>query len=189
MWYGLAVGAILLALPITMVSAATYVDPMGRFSVTIPNGWQPDQDAKPFDLSYGAPGKRKAGFGVIASDDPVPGDSANLVMNIIGLLGDTFDEPNAFSTQLTTLGGQPAQRADGRGHISGVALRLTIVAAVVSGTTYVLVFVAREAEYPAVANEAQAIFDSFAFLNVPVVAPAPTTSVLPPAIIRRLGDG
>src|SRR5258708_31202737 len=106
MWYGLAVGAILLALTSNVVSAATYVDPLGRFSVTIPSGWQPDQDAMPFDFSYSKPGKHEAGFGMIASDDPVPGDSANLAQNIIGLLGDTFDESNAFVAQLTTLGGQ-----------------------------------------------------------------------------------
>lgn len=190
-WYGLIASAILLAMTATAVSAATYTDPKGRFTVAIPSGWEADNDPDPFTILYVAPNGRHLGFGVIATDEAVPGKSGDLVQNIVDLLGDAFDGPSDYTIQAVTLGGQPATRAERRGHINGEDLRVIITASVVGGTTYVLLFLAAEAEYPAAGQAEQAIYDSFRYLKVPVVTTPITAPQPPPAtgVIRRLGDG
>jgi hypothetical protein len=174
---------------VSSVGAATYTDPKGRYTVTVPNDWKEQAEADIFDMLYTAPGNDDVAFGVIVAEDAEGAGVELKASDLNELFGEIFDDGVSFTATAATLGGQPAQRAAASGLVDDKLLHITVVMAVVDRTTYLVFYGAYNADYTAYATQAQAMFDSFTFAKAPIATLAPNAPAPPPAFIRRLGEG
>jgi hypothetical protein len=200
------------------LSAATYSDPQGRFSFTVPKGWQNSLHSggaiSENDVEYQAPVANPVGGAPNFSIRTVPSRAAatseDLLNEFLPMKGP--DSQAIPGPQPTTLGGKSAVMAQ---YTAGSTRNEVIV--VLSGDTYyVLTFMAGQADFAALLQQGAVILSSFAFAGASAAAPsaaapsaapvattAPVTATppvaAPPAaprtggftayFIRRLGDG
>ncbi|MDQ2786818.1 MAG: hypothetical protein M3Y58_17650 [Chloroflexota bacterium] len=187
-WWLALVGMMAALCMVTSVSAAvtTYTDPQGRFSITVPDGYQRSSELGPNILAFNSPIFVGANFNVIAATVPTGTTLIPLIPTraqfedlFRAVLSDqaTFDFlPGGFGA--ATIAGHPAVQDDSILTTNGERIRLRQFLILDGTTEYAISFGARETEFDAFVKESHIVLDSFTILRG-----SPST------FIHRLGDG
>lgn len=171
--------AVLLSLFVGItVSAATYTDPQGRYSFTIPEGWQPGTVPPNTNIPpalapggiFNAPAPLIGNVNTVTS--PVPPGSAldQIVTQVRATLAQTLPgfQQGAPNPLNATLGGQPALKYDyfvaqpGSPRLHG---QQTVT--LQNNAFYIVTITAAENDYDTVTKQAQVVLDSFKFGAAP----------------------
>lgn len=178
-WWKVLVFVALLALcsaAAVAAQGATFTDPQGRFSFTVPNGWQqgsppPSANLPPGTVVAGvfnAPAPVNGNFNVVtvavpagaSLDQIVPQSRAGVAQSLPGY------QEGPGGIQNLTVGGQPARRYDyfatppQAGKLHGAQ-----VLALQANTVYVLTFTAPDDQFDAFFQQGSAALNSFKFLG------------------------
>jgi hypothetical protein len=199
-WSGLWVLAIALVacLSFTAVGAAptTFTDPQGRFSFTVPDGYQ-QQSVTP-TTSTSAPSSLIAAFfspkynGANVNVGAVSGAPSGISLDqladqVLKSVSDTFKDfqrgPKGIES--TTLGGQPARRYEYFATVSGARFHGVQYLTIAKGSAIFLTFTASDNDFNAFINESKGIVDSFTILGgaapgATVTTPTATAATPPP---------
>lgn len=193
-WWTLLVVVGLLSLCVVSAVGAqgtTYTDPNGRYSFTVPSGWQPGPPPQTGSLPPGtaiggvfaAPAPLNGNFNVVtvtvptgvSLDDVVTQSRDNVAKSLPGY------QEGPGGIQNLTLGGQPARRYDyfltppqGGGRLHGAQ-----VIALQGNAVFVLTFTAAENDFNTVFQQGAPILNAFTFIGAGGATSGPTTTALP----------
>ena len=187
-WWIVLAGMMAALYMVTSVAAATttYTDPQGRFSITVPDGYQRSSILGPNIPTFSSPAFTGANFNVIVTTVPTGTTLVPLIPTraqfealFRAVLSDqaTFDFlPGGFGA--ATVGGHPAIQDDYIVTTNGLRLHGRQYAILDGTTEYAVTFTARETDFDAFVKESRVVLDSFTILRG-----SPST------FIYRLGDG
>lgn len=164
----------------------TYTDPQGRYSFTVPAGWQPTTPPQTGNLPPGTaisgvfnaapPLNGNINIVTVALPSSVPLDQVatqsrdNVAKSVPGY------QEIAGGIQSTTLGGQPARRYDyALTPPNSPKLHGAQVLAVQGNTVFVLTFTAADADFATFFQQGSGILSSFKYLGTGGATVAPTT--------------
>jgi photosystem II reaction center protein PsbP len=216
-WWMTLIGMMVMLCMATSVSAAatTYTDPQGRFSFTVPDGYQ-KTDVGDTRIAYISPTYARANV-IVSAHTGASGTSLDDTASaILKTAEDTLKDfqPGPNGIQTVTIAGKSARRYEYTATIGGAHVHGVQYLVINGDTGYFLTFTASEADFTGFVKESMGILDSFTFLSgtgagvatttPPTAAPsAPPTSTTvttsPPVtvptrasmqfFIHRLGDG
>jgi hypothetical protein len=167
------------------VSAATYSDPQGRYSFTIPEGWQPGtlppnsnipQAIAPGGI-FTAPSPLVGNVNTVTSSVPPGSVLDQIVTQVRASLAQALPgfEQGAPNLVNATLGGQPALQYDyfvapqGSPRLHG---QQTVT--LQNNAVYIVTITAAENDYTTVTKQAQVVLDSFKFGAAPATGTSTT---------------
>ncbi|HEY7907940.1 MAG TPA: DcrB-related protein [Thermomicrobiales bacterium] len=192
-WWKLLVMVSLLGLcAVTAVGAqgTTYTDPNGRYSFTVPSGWQPSPAPQTGSVPPGtaiggvftAPAPLNGNFNVVTVTVPsgVPLDQIVTQSrdNVAKSLPGYQEGPGGI--QNLTLAGQPARRYDYfLTPPQGSRLHGAQVIALQGNAVFVLTFTAAENDFNTFFQQGAPALSSFTFIGTGGATAAPTTTALP----------
>lgn len=176
-WKALVIATLIGVCSLGAVAAqgTTYTDPQGRYSFTVPSGWQPGPPPQNTNLPPGtavggifaAPAPLNGNFNVVTVavpagvnlDQIVTQSRAGVAQSIPGY------QEVAGGIQSVTVGGQSARRYDyfltppGSGKLHGAQ-----IIALQGNTVYVLTLTAAENDFNTFMQQATTLLDSFKFM-------------------------
>lgn len=166
----------------------TYTDPQGRYSFTVPSGWQAGSAPQGTNLPqgtaiggiFGAPAPLNGNFNVVTVAVPAGVNLDQLVTQSRAGVAQSVPgyQEVAGGIQNTTVGGQSARRYDysltppGSGKLHGAQ-----VIALQGNTVYVLTFTAAENDFNTFFQQGSGILNSFKFLGTGGAMTLPTTGM------------
>jgi hypothetical protein len=151
------------------VSGNKYTDPQGRFTLTIPQGWQV-QNTSGASVDFEATPNTLKGAFQIAAEDVGAGttidDYASGTMDSIKQSINNYQDVQG-GIQQTTVGGLPARRFDftGQDSATNTNLRAAVIVVEKGTTAYGFLIAADPADFDAVFAQAKQFIDSFSFLS------------------------
>jgi len=187
-WWIVLAGMMAALYMVTSVAAATttYTDPQGRFSFTVPDGYQRSSAFGPNIPVFVSPTLEGANLNIVVSTVPtgttlvplIPTPAqVEAVLSAITQGPVTFDYlPGGFAA--ATVAGHPAIQDDYFLITNGLRIRGHQYAILDGTTEYAISFTAGEEDFDAFQKESRIVLDSFTILRG-----SPSTS------LRRLGDG
>jgi hypothetical protein len=159
----------------TVISAGTpaglvgnkYTDPQGRFTLTVPQGWQVQAASSGIDFEA-APASALRGAFQIAAEEVGTGitvdDYATGTMDSIKQTVTNYQDVQG-GIQQTTVAGLPARRFDFTGQDGTTNLRAAIIVVMKGTTAYGFLIAAAPQDFDAVFAQAKQFIDTFAFLS------------------------
>ena len=192
-WKILVIVALLGVCSISAVEAAgTYTDPQGRFSFTIPDGWQQGSPPQGTNLPPGtmlggvfnAAAPLNANFNIVTVSVPSGVDIGQIAIQSRAGVAQSIPgyQEGPGGIQSLTVAGQPARRYDYFFTVAQASrLRGAQVITMQANTVYVLTFTAAENDFNTFFQQAGTALNSFAFTGSGGTGggAAPQTTTLP----------
>lgn len=154
----------------------TYTDPSGRFSFTVPDGYEPRNPGtlglglltETSPPAYFSPTFADAAVGIRVNSDYAPKSSSLLLA--VNALNDAVQQPGTISKdpsliQATVLGDLPAVRIEYDYVVTGIRMRLQQVTVGNGHNFYTITFSARASDFDAFLEETKVVLNSFSFLG------------------------
>ncbi len=144
-----------------------YTDPQGRFTLTVPQGWQVQAASSGIDFEA-APSSALRGAFQIAAEEVGTGitidDYATGTMDSIKQTVTNYQDVQG-GIQQTTVAGLPARRFDFTGQDGTTNLRAAIIVVMKGTTAYGFLIAAAPQDFDAVFAQAKQFLDTFAFVS------------------------
>ncbi len=185
----LLIGGVMTLIFSGVLSAASYADPQGRFSFTVPDGWQ--QAPPPsglnlpqgtsFAVGYMVPALKTNNFptnvSIVTITLPAAAPLADVASGALSQLAQTpgYQAVGSGLTNLT-LGGKPAAMFQYTLTDQGKTAHLEQIVTLNGTTAYLITLAADPADFAALAQQAGPMLSSWAWGSAPAVT-GPTTAV------------